>query len=81
MAVHRYPPLEFAPTRLLDFDPAEWAEAADVAWWQPFERWKTARRDWVRQQPDSVLGDFLDLMKAERLVWASHLEAAGGGAG
>jgi hypothetical protein len=56
-----------APAELVTFDSAEWAAAGDALGdWQPaFRRWAAARRAWIRQHPDSELGDQVDLLIGE----------------
>jgi hypothetical protein len=73
LAMRRRPQLELVPTHLMEFVWSEWAEPGEVEWWPAFERWKAARRVWVGRHPDSALGNYLQLMKVERLVWADQL--------
>jgi hypothetical protein len=53
------------PLELVSFDPDEWPAAE---WWQSFELWSAARREFVKQHPDSVLGNMLAVLREHRRV-------------
>jgi hypothetical protein len=68
MAKHRKPPSTQTPAELVEFDPAEWSAPAEASWQQGFSRWKTARRAWIDEHPDSTLGDLIDVLRVDLLT-------------
>ena len=70
MARRRTPAAAEPPGKLVAFDPTDWSETAVIndspEWEDAFQLWKAARREWVREYPDSSLGDLLDLLRGER---------------
>ena len=61
----RRQPDEPVPERLCRFVAAEWP---DPDWWDSYRSWKAARREWGAAHPDSVLGDVVDQLRAERAM-------------
>ena len=73
MAVHRRLPLTVAvPPELVIFDPKQWA---GEEWWQSFELWTAARREFVKQHPDTALGNSLDVLREHRRLREAHRRA------
>lgn len=72
--MHRRPPAVKIPGELLSFCREEWVAPDDgTSWGVPFRRWQLAGHAWVETHPDSVLGDPLDVIRAEvqvkRRLW------------
>jgi hypothetical protein len=53
---------EPVPEQLCRFVAAEWPGEL----WDGYAAWKAARREWGAAHPDSVLGDVVDQLRAER---------------
>ena len=68
MAKHRNPPSTPTPAELTQFAPEEWAAPGETSWHEGFKRWKQARREWIREHPDSTLGDLIDVLRVNLLT-------------
>jgi hypothetical protein len=68
MAMHRQAPSTPTPAELATFSPDEWAAPGEPSWHEGFKRWKDARRAWIREHPDSDLGDYLDVARVNHLT-------------
>ena len=66
----RWPqPVAQPPAELVKFDTDEWAAPGDQGWQQAFQRWKVARRQWVKTHgADTELGDMIDVLYGEMQV-------------
>ena len=66
---HRRNAVVQPPAELVKFDTDEWAAPDDESWLQAFQRWKTARRQWVKTHgTDTELGDMVDVLYGEKQV-------------
>ncbi|MFZ1114231.1 MAG: hypothetical protein WAN44_00180 [Propionibacteriaceae bacterium] len=65
MAQRRPKPVATPPEKLVTFDVDEWAERFDRSWAAAFRRWQLARHEWVKSHPDTILGDQIDVLRAE----------------
>jgi hypothetical protein len=68
MARRRKAPSTPTPAELTTFGPDEWAAPGETHWRPGFDRWKQARRPWIREHPDSTLGDALDVYRVNLLT-------------
>jgi hypothetical protein len=68
MATRRVPPSTPTPAELSTFDPDEWTAPGETHWRPGFDRWKQARRQWIRDHLDSTLGDELDIRRVQLLT-------------
>jgi hypothetical protein len=68
MATRREAPSTPTPAELTEFEPDEWSAPGETSWHGGFQRWKHARRAWIREHPDSTLGDMIDVFRVEHLT-------------
>jgi hypothetical protein len=65
MAIRRPKPTTQTPGELHEFDPSEWATPEESDWRPGYQRWKAARRAWLADNPNSDLGDWVSVFRAE----------------